>query len=214
MALISALCLVLVGLIFGFHIQVSETAVSILASMGSILGGMGAAGAAYISYRSTKEWKNEFYHGKQYEHVLQLESLLLDINAALNKAIHDESVTGLRLIGALHKSTAPFQKDYKQSLNSLRLISRKSKNESASNVLEQLDIDKILMSMHEPFLHYRDSQSRIDDYFKNNPNEERQLFEITEIKDDMKLNISSLFELTNILNKSEQDLEKFKQLVV
>ncbi|PMP13744.1 hypothetical protein BCS92_15545 [Vibrio tasmaniensis] len=64
MVLICALCLVLVGLIFGFHIQVSESAVSALASMGSILGGMGAAGAAYISYRSTKEWKNEFYHGK------------------------------------------------------------------------------------------------------------------------------------------------------
>ncbi|MFA0238079.1 MULTISPECIES: hypothetical protein [Vibrio] len=145
---------------------------------------------------------------------MQLESVLLDINAALEQAIHDESVTGIGLIGVLHKATIPFQKDYKQSLNSLRLISRKSKDESAINVLEQLDINEILMSMHEPFLNYRDSQSRINDYFKNNPNEERQLFEITEIKDDMKLNISMLFELNYILNKSVQDLEKFKQLAV
>ncbi|ENA1150454.1 hypothetical protein ABFT02_003732 [Vibrio alginolyticus] len=47
--------LVFVGLIFGFHIQVSTSFINVITSIGTLLGGFGAAYAAYLARQSVGE---------------------------------------------------------------------------------------------------------------------------------------------------------------
>tara|TARA_Y100000588_G_C14252638_1_gene924121 strand:- start:995 stop:1702 length:708 start_codon:yes stop_codon:yes gene_type:complete len=74
---IICIALILVGLIFGLNIQVSNDFISIWNSFSSTIGGLGAAAAAYLSYRSMDRWRMEFNHSKSYESLNEI-SLLID----------------------------------------------------------------------------------------------------------------------------------------
>lgn len=73
---VSVLALVLVGMLFGLNFQVSDSAVTFFNAMGTTLSGVGAATAAYISYLSIGQWKNQFNHSLMYNYINSLEALL------------------------------------------------------------------------------------------------------------------------------------------
>ncbi|MPX98104.1 hypothetical protein EHW61_15830 [Salinivibrio sp. VYel6] len=81
---IAVLALVLVGMLFGLNFQVSESAVTFFNAMGTTLSGVGAAAAAYISYLSIGQWREQSKH-----------SLLLDNINKIDKTLdcfHDEII--------------------------------------------------------------------------------------------------------------------------
>lgn len=73
------LTLVLAGMLFGFNIQVSSSLLSVINSLGTVIGGIGAATAAYISYRSINQWKEQSKHAESIQKLYQLESILIEI---------------------------------------------------------------------------------------------------------------------------------------
>ncbi|ELA6667922.1 hypothetical protein RC861_004223 [Vibrio parahaemolyticus] len=71
--------LVFVGMLFGFHIQVSTSFINVITSIGTLLGGFGAAYAAFMARQSVGEWRNEFHYKNTYNQLSEFETLLQDI---------------------------------------------------------------------------------------------------------------------------------------
>lgn len=86
---LAAFSLVLVGMIFGFNIQINADTTSFLASIGSLVGGLAAAVAAFFSYRSVGEWRNQMQHSLIYEHLSYLETLLNEYVKKVNESAED-----------------------------------------------------------------------------------------------------------------------------
>ncbi|OOE86664.1 hypothetical protein BZG73_03790, partial [Salinivibrio siamensis] len=88
---VSVLALVLVGMLFGLNFQVSESAVTFFNTMGTTLSGVGAAAAAYISYLSIGEWRQQTKHSLLYGYLSELEDLLLDLRRDFEKEAFPDS---------------------------------------------------------------------------------------------------------------------------
>ncbi len=205
MILVAAISLILVGLLFGFNIQVSDSVVNIIGSVGTMVGGLGAAFAAFISYRSMGQWRWEFDHAKRYELVNKLDDILHDVLTTLHDTVFSESINVRNFLGALPRSVKPYSKAYDKAHDDLRLLlEANAKNEQALMLLEQLTLNSLLSHMHEPFIRYHDSNNRINAYFAEHPDEPRSLHEIVEIKEDL----ISTYQTMNQLSQLDMDYRK------
>ncbi|GLR76802.1 hypothetical protein [Aliivibrio sifiae] len=90
---IAIVALILVGLLFGFTIQISSSILNVISSVGSAIGGMGAAIAAWFSYRAIAEWKHEFKYKIKYEYINEMESIFYKVWGDFSQIILTESVS-------------------------------------------------------------------------------------------------------------------------
>lgn len=166
--LVCALSLVLVGLLFGFNIQVSDSVVAVLNSMGSILGGVGAAVAAFISYRSVGQWKKEFKHSKVYEAIWTLEEIIPQMIQEIIQAFSDHELHLLGLGEAMERIT------------NITISNSKSYNKAFGVLSDMLPVEQRdelkklrLSAMQSMFLAsyftVRDAKKALDDFFEDNP---------------------------------------------
>ncbi len=217
MIVIAVICLIFVGLLFGFNIQVSDSLVSVIGSLGTMVGGVGAAFAAFISYRSIGQWRKEFTHGKLYELTLQLEDTLHDALADLHEAAFSESIPNkLSFFSVLPRSIQPYRKSYERVHDTIRLLleSDSTNNEKALELLKKLTLDSLLHQMHSPFVQYHDSQGRVDIYLSKNPNEQRSLFAIPEIKEDLMTTTQMWLTLGQIELDYKRNMTSLKSLLL
>ncbi len=216
MIIAATISLILVGLLFGFNIQVSDSVVNIIGSVGTMVGGLGAAFAAFISYRSMGQWRREFNHVKLYELVNELDDILHDVLATLHDTVFSESINVRNFLGALPRSVEPYNKAYDKTHNTLRLLleTNVNKNEQALMLLEQLTLSSLLIQMHEPFIKYHDSKNRVNAYFIKHPNEQRSLHEIVEIKEDMITNFQTMKQLSQFDMDYRRNMTQLKSLLL
>ncbi|TOM45563.1 hypothetical protein CGH76_23490, partial [Vibrio parahaemolyticus] len=162
--LVCALSLVLIGLLFGFNIQISDSVVAVLNSMGSILGGVGAAVAAFISFRSMGQWREQFTYSKAYEALSTLEEIIPQLFEGFMKKAYDRSLyyadyhKGLKEILVI---TTPDTKSYINALNTLFQLLPREQRERL-NTLALLEIQKTLV---QAYFVIRDSSVSIDEFF-------------------------------------------------
>lgn len=64
---LSVVGLVLVGMLFGFHIQVSPSLLELLNSLSTFLAGFGTVIAAFIAYKTVDKWKEQSVHNRQHD---------------------------------------------------------------------------------------------------------------------------------------------------
>ncbi|EHV5554579.1 hypothetical protein K0W35_001199 [Vibrio parahaemolyticus] len=132
--LVCALSLVLVGLLFGFNIQVSDSVVAVLNSMGAILGGVGAAVAAFISYRSAGEWRKQHQYIEIYNALGIMEEKIGAIFDAFDQVINDPKRDDVSVVWRhIYKSVfKKYSHDYNKALATLR-------NLTPSGLIENVD---------------------------------------------------------------------------
>ncbi|HHC6610378.1 hypothetical protein [Vibrio parahaemolyticus] len=125
-----SLVLVLLGLLFGFNIQVSDSLNDFLSSLGALLGGFGAAIAAYFSYRSSTQWKEQFvlsntFH-KLNDQIDILKALFKDFNeTAMSSTVAEMNLT--ERINIASRIIHSYETDYEQLY--FRVNSLLSKNQ-------------------------------------------------------------------------------------
>ena len=216
MIIVTVILLVLVGLLFGFNIQVSDSLVNIMGSIGTMIGGLGAAIAAFISYRSMGQWRAEFNHAKLYELVNELDGILHDVLATLHDTVFSESINVRNFLGALPRSVKPYSKAYDKTYDALRLLLKVNStyNEQALVLLEQLALNSLLIQMHDPFIKCHDSKNRVDAYFAKYPNEQRALHEIVEIKEDIVVTFKMMNQLSQLDMNYRRNMAKLKSLIL
>ncbi|EHK2853870.1 hypothetical protein J7X11_002292 [Vibrio parahaemolyticus] len=183
--LVCALSLVLVGLLFGFNIQVSDSVVAVLNSMGSILGGVGAAVAAFISYRSIGLWREQFVHSKTYEAFSVLEEIIPQIFEGFMQKAYDQDLRQadfFRPIKEILTATTPNEeKSYNNAILSLYQLLPRDQRTS----LNTLALASIQQKLLQAYFTISDSSSSISEFLKNNPEvaKSSSLSEITEISE-------------------------------
>lgn len=113
---LAAFTLVLVGMIFGFNIQINADATSFLASIGSLVGGLAAAVAAFFSYRSVGEWRNQMQHSLMYEHLSHLDSLLNEYVKKVNKIANDiDDIPIYKVLNIASHSASNIREEYENN---------------------------------------------------------------------------------------------------
>ncbi|ENP0826394.1 hypothetical protein ACCI36_003563 [Vibrio parahaemolyticus] len=199
--LVCALSLVLVGLLFGFNIQVSDSVVAVLNSMGSILGGVGAALAAFISYRSAGQWREQFVHSKAYEALSVLEEIVPQIFEGFMKKAYDRDLRHADFFRITKEvftiATPDMEKSYNNAIFSLFQLLPHAQREN----LNTLTLVEIRQKMTHAYFTISDSSASIDEFFKNNPEVAHSRVSLSEIK-----------EISEYLNKrklAEQEIVSF-----
>ncbi|MFA0039033.1 hypothetical protein [Vibrio sp. 10N.261.52.A1] len=112
----AVLALVLVGMLFGFNIQINADATSFLASIGSLVGGLAAAVAAFFSYRSVGEWRNQMQHSLLYEHLSHLETLLNEYVKKVNKSANNiDEIPVYKVLNIASQSARDVREEYESN---------------------------------------------------------------------------------------------------
>lgn len=157
---VSVLALVLVGMLFGFNIQVSSSFIETIGSVGGTLSGLGAAVAAFYSYKSTKQWKKEFNHSEMYEHLNEIERLLNFYHVRLINELREQEIPhAINAFGIITESEKKTQEEYIKIWIKTSRICNKTQ-ESNLNKIELTNIQK------ELFKEYRNYLSALSDYYR------------------------------------------------
>ncbi|CAK2572501.1 hypothetical protein [Vibrio crassostreae] len=154
--ILAPVILVLTGLLFGFNIKVSNSAVALINSLGTIIGGIGAAIAAYISFRSMGQWKEEFRHSKAFESLSELSEALDELFEQFRKeALSDQSENKgvFEQLSLVASMVQPLKKNYRHHYNNAQAAL------SVSNIqkLDRLEINLIAGELNEIYYSYIES---------------------------------------------------------
>ncbi|EIO4562492.1 hypothetical protein LQM11_003072 [Vibrio parahaemolyticus] len=166
--LVCALSLVLVGLLFGFNIQVSDSVVAVLNSMGSILGGVGAAVAAFISYRSAGQWKKEFKYSKVYEAIWILEEIIPQMIQEIMQAFTDHELHSLGWVDTIERITnitVSNSKSYNKAFGVLSDMLPVGQRDE----LKKLRLSAMQSTFLASYFTVRDAKKSLDDLFGEDP---------------------------------------------
>ncbi|MCZ2803119.1 hypothetical protein [Vibrio alginolyticus] len=121
--LIGIVALVLIGLLFGFHIQVSTSVVNFISSIGTLVGGFGTAYVAYLAHTSLGEWRKEFHYKNVYSQLSDFEAILRDMLDDFNEDILSHTNLGdiknTEVPPLLAKTLNPYEKKYLRLHNSI-----------------------------------------------------------------------------------------------
>ncbi|WP_146162339.1 hypothetical protein [Vibrio splendidus] len=116
----AAFALVFVGMLFGFNIQINADTTNFFASVGSLIGGISAAIAAFFSYRSVGEWRNQMQHSLLYEHFSNLEVLLQEYVNKVNRATDDiESIPIYKVLTLASRSASDVREEYESNYHKI-----------------------------------------------------------------------------------------------
>lgn len=116
----AAFALVLVGMLFGFNIQINADGTNFLSSVGSLIGGISAAVAAFFSYRSVGEWRNQMQHSLLYEHFSHLEKSLQEYVNKVNRATDDiQNIPIYKALTIASRSASDVREEYESSYHKI-----------------------------------------------------------------------------------------------
>ncbi|MDW1898795.1 hypothetical protein [Vibrio sp. Vb1337] len=144
--------LVFVGLIFGFHIQVSTSFINVITSIGTLLGGFGAAYAAYLARQSVGEWRDEFHYKNTYSQLSEFESMLKTmLEDFTENSLSKDSLTTLSNTAALqiplkilHPYRERYQRLHEDILNGL--------SSEGARAFKELEYSSVCAAMSNSFL--------------------------------------------------------------
>ncbi|EML0423776.1 hypothetical protein V9656_000972 [Vibrio parahaemolyticus] len=84
---VAVVVLVLVGLLVGFNIQISSSFVQLISSLGAFVGGLGAAFAAFFSYKSIHQWREQFVLSNVFELLNEQNDIMRSLFTDFNKKL-------------------------------------------------------------------------------------------------------------------------------
>lgn len=178
---VSVFALVLVGMLFGLNFQVSESAVTFFNAMGTTLSGIGAAAAAYISYLSIGQWKEQSKHSLLYEYLSTIEtSLKIYEKEFIEKAITQDGLPVTKALRAFGEPESIIRNDYLDAYQKASEIADGEKLEK----LESLELYKLKSRLFYPFDRYNTAACRSKRFIDNAPEEllnEKSLDEVPEL---------------------------------
>ncbi|MFA0483418.1 hypothetical protein [Vibrio sp. 10N.222.55.B11] len=161
---LASVCLVLLGLLFGFNIQISASFNSFLTSIGTVLSGLGAAFAAFYSYKSSLQWKSEFNHSTLYEYLNELERLLIKFTSNISENLNDESLDVMTAFRAPTNSSSEVREQYQLVYARIEELI----DEEQLVHLEQLNLSKLTFSLTQPFIDYTIKRKALFQYLQDN----------------------------------------------
>ncbi len=164
---ISSVCLVLVGLLFGFNIQVSDSLNLFLSSAGGFLSGLGAAIAAFFSYKASCQWKHQFNHSVLYENLNELELLLLEFTTSITAASNDDNLKVQTAYQAPTVLAGAVSQKYQVVYSKIEeLIPSETQK-----VFAELDLNRLKESLTQPFIDYAIKKNALERYIEENAND-------------------------------------------
>ncbi|KKA45138.1 hypothetical protein [Salinivibrio sp. KP-1] len=166
---VSVLALVLVGMLFGFNIQVSNSFIDTLTSVGGTLSGLGAMAAAYISYLSIGQWKEQYKHSLIYEYLSTLEDLLHTYDREFcEKAINRDSLSFRGKVALRFEPVSMILNDYNKTYQKAREIADKK----TLVKLKDIEIFSLNESVYRAFMDFDSARKKQDDFLNKNSEEE------------------------------------------
>lgn len=206
--LIVSFCLVLVGLLFGFNIQVDESIISIFSSVSSLIAAFAAAAAAYFSYMSIGQWRKQSEHSLLYEHLSDLENLLLAFLEEFKEKAFDENINKVLDVIQIPASAARnVRPEYEKVYNKIKGLIVSSKQDD----LEEIELSALLLKLHEPLLKLKSTKNRIDRFCKEHPEtNENSLDEFPELQENMRLMLQYSIDITNICEQATTVLRSLR----
>ncbi|MGR5391167.1 hypothetical protein [Vibrio crassostreae] len=132
--------------------------------MGTVLSGLGAALAAFYSYKSSLQWKSEFNHSTLYEYLNELERLLIKFTSNISKYSNDESLDVRTAFSAPTNSSSEIREQYQ--LVYARIEELLDKEQLVH--LEQLNLTKLTSSLTQPFIDYTIKRKALFQYLQDN----------------------------------------------
>lgn len=150
--LLAAFSLVLIGLLFGFNIQVDNSLISIVSSIGTFVSAMAAAAAAYFSYRSIGQWRDEAQHSLSYNHFNDLEiELTLYIKQVRNELYSNDEQDFMQAFRIAASSSQEIRDKYEnlyQKIFELVPVSMHAQ-------LKTLELSTLIYNLHTPIIEYK-----------------------------------------------------------
>lgn len=180
---LATVSLVLVGMLFGFNIQVNNTFLAALSSVGTLLAGLAAAAAAYFSYASIGQWKKQAEHSLLYEQIDELESLLITFVNNVKCKAFDSEYNGVRKVLGLTATCAKeIRPEYERLFNKIYDLTSEDKH----SYLEVINLDSLIKELYEPILELKSSNNRMDKFIElNEDTKTKPMHEFPELMEEM-----------------------------
>ncbi|MEF1200077.1 hypothetical protein QTO12_05945 [Vibrio owensii] len=210
--LIASLCLVLVGLLFGFNIQVNKTAVDALSAISSFVAAVSAAAAAYFSYSSIGQWKKQTKHSLLYEHLTTLEDLLVPFLDEYKEKVFDANVNKpLDVLSIVPSCARGIKRDYSKAYNKVRELIDEGKREE----LRKIELDTLIAELGMLTVELKTHEYNVEKYFKEHPETQEKSFgelkgELPELQYHMNKSCENIFKVNNACNEAIIVLSKLR----
>lgn len=181
---IAAVLLVLVGMLFGFNIQVNNSLLSTISSLSSVLAAISAAAAAYFSFASIGQWKKQVEHSLLYEQLDELEDLLIQFLEDVKKKAFDTDYKGVTKVVSLPASSASkIRARYERLFNKIADLISEEKLPS----LTPIDLNSLVNALFEPICELKSCDYRIDTFIEENEDTKiKPMQEFPEMMEEMR----------------------------
>jgi len=205
--LLAALSLVLIGLLFGFNIQTSQSFISLLSTIGTLVSAVAAAIAAYFSYKSVGQWRNEAEHKLLYDHFNELENLLTTYINKVKEQVYNDSDTFVSFYAA-SSSASEISDDYESVYLKIYELAPKTMHPG----LDTLQLSSLVSELTEPIMKYKSSRFALNKYVEDNPlkTEQMMMSEIPEMRESGKKMMKAGLEIELIFSETRKSLSSLR----
>lgn len=206
---LAAVSLVLAGLLFGFNIQINESIIDVISSLGTLVSAIAAATAALFSYKSIGQWRNQVEHSLLYNHFSDLERLLITYNTNIRRDTFDDNLTDvLRVFRIPVESASDIRQDYENTYQKICEIAP----ESMLPKLKSIQIDTLIEMFSNTILDYKSTINSINEYMRTHQDEveKKSIDELPELFELAKRSTLQGWKVHNICDQSLKTLRELR----